>query len=32
MLDFDTDALAITFERRNCGKRIGGRSGSTQEE
>jgi hypothetical protein len=32
MLDFNTDALAITSELRNCDKRIGGRSGSTQEE
>jgi hypothetical protein len=31
MLDFDPNALEITFERRICGKRIGGRSGFTQE-
>jgi hypothetical protein len=32
MLDVDPNALAITIERRIQGKRIGGRSGSTQEE
>jgi hypothetical protein len=32
MLDVDPNALAITTERRIRGKRIGGRSSSTQEE
>ena len=32
MPDFDPKALAITFERRIRGKRIGGRSGATHEE
>jgi hypothetical protein len=32
MLDFDPNALAITFERRIRGKWIGGCRGSTQQE